>query len=179
VKTWAVVSSLVAPVAMIGGWTLAAALQPNFDSLRQTISELAGYGARDRWVMTCGLVLLGVCHVVTAAGLTGIRPLGRLLLALGGVAIGVVAALPVPAHGPSTAHGVFAYLGFAALALWPLAGTQGASALSSVATVVLLGLLLVALLHVGGPAYVGLVERLLAGAESLCPAVFVLSTRNR
>src|SRR5258708_15948435 len=123
---------------MIGGWTVAAALQPDFDSIRQTISELAGYGARDRWVMTCGLVVLVVCHVVTATGLTGVRPLGRLLLALGGVATVVVSALPVPVHGPSTAHGVFAYLGFTALALWPLAGSRGASALSSVATVVLL-----------------------------------------
>jgi hypothetical protein len=38
VKRRVVVSSLVARLAMIGGWTLAAALQPRFDSIRQTIS---------------------------------------------------------------------------------------------------------------------------------------------
>jgi hypothetical membrane protein len=179
VKRWVLVSSSVAPVAMIGGWTLAAALQPQFDSVRQTISALAGYGARDRWVMTAGLVLLGVCHVVTASGLTGARPVGRLLLALGGAATAVVAAFPLPAQGTSTAHAAFAVVAFLALALWPIAAARHHPALPAFATVVMLGLLIAVGLQLGGPAYVGLVERLLAGVESLWPLVFVLTARRR
>lgn len=172
------VSSSVAPVAMIGGWTLAAALQPQFDSVRQTISALAGYGARDRWVMTAGLVLLGVCHVVTASGLTGARPAGRLLLAFGGAATVVVAAFPLPAQGTSTAHAAFAVVAFLALALWPIAARRQQT-LSAVATVIMLGLLIAFGLQLGGPAYVGLLERLLAGVESLWPLVFVVTARRR
>jgi hypothetical membrane protein len=179
VKRWVVVSSSVAPVAMIGGWTLAAALQPEFDSVRQTISALAGYGARDRWVMTAGLVLLGVCHVVTASGLIGARPAGRLLLALGGAATVVVAAFPLPTLGTSTPHASFAVVAFLALALWPIAAARRHAAVSIAATVVMLALLIAFGLQLGGLAYVGLLERLLAGVESLWPLVFVLAARRR
>ncbi|HEY3751971.1 MAG TPA: hypothetical protein VGL80_22540 [Pseudonocardiaceae bacterium] len=46
------VSSVVAPVAMIGGWVLAASLQPpGYSAVRDTISALAAEGAR--WVEYC------------------------------------------------------------------------------------------------------------------------------
>jgi len=58
------------PVLMIGGWTVAAALQPgSFDQVTGTISALAGYAATDRWVMTLALAGVGICHVVTALAL--------------------------------------------------------------------------------------------------------------
>ena len=70
VRRWALASALLAPFAVIGGWTLAATRQPRgYSSVRDTISALAGHAATDRWIMTTGLVLLGLCHLVTAAGL--------------------------------------------------------------------------------------------------------------
>ena len=70
VPWWGVVSASLAPVFLIGGWTLAASLQPaGYSAVRDTIRALAGLGARDRWVMTAGLVGLGVCHVVTSLAL--------------------------------------------------------------------------------------------------------------
>ncbi|MFF5226922.1 DUF998 domain-containing protein [Dactylosporangium sp. NPDC000521] len=68
VRWSAVVSSATAPVLLIGGWSVAAALQPRFDPLRDTISALAGLGAAHRWVMTVALLGVGACHVVTALG---------------------------------------------------------------------------------------------------------------
>lgn len=45
-----VVSSAASPVLLIGGWTLAAALQPpSFNPVTDTVSALAAIGATDRW----------------------------------------------------------------------------------------------------------------------------------
>ncbi len=183
VRGWAVASSILAPVAMIGGWQLAATRQPaTYHAVRDTISALAGLGARDRWLMTLGFVVLGCCHLVTAAGLTVARPAGRALLGIGGVAVLLVAAFPVPVQGPSTAHSVVAGIAFVALSVWSLAaypagGPVGALRLPVllVVTVVLLGLLLVFVLELLGGQRIGLAERLLAGAQALWPAVLAVS----
>ncbi|MGB5017831.1 MAG: DUF998 domain-containing protein, partial [Candidatus Nanopelagicales bacterium] len=78
--TRSLVSATLAPVLLIGGWTLAARLQPaGFDSSTDTISALAGLGATDRWVMTTALLGLGACHATTASGLKAAAPAGRVL----------------------------------------------------------------------------------------------------
>jgi hypothetical membrane protein len=187
VPWWAVVSSLLAPVALIGGWQWAAALQPvGYDPVRDTISALAAHGAHDRWVMTTGLAVLGVCHLVTGAGLRVARPVGRSLLAVGGVGTVLVAALPQPAHGSSLGHTLAATVAFLALACWPLAASTsgGVSAVprlpvSAAVTTVLLVLLVVFFVQLHGGGHSGLAERLLAGAQSLWPAAVVVRARLR
>src|SRR5687768_3435009 len=105
VRWWAVLSAGLAPVCLVGGWTLAARRQPDgYDAVRDTISALAGRGATDPWVMTAGLAGLGACHVVTALGLRPAATPGRVLLAAGGAATLAVAAFPVPRTGTSQAH---------------------------------------------------------------------------
>jgi hypothetical protein len=90
-------SAALAPVFLIGGWTVAAGRQPTgYSPARETTSALAGLGATDRWVMTIGLAALGICHLVTALGLRPAAGTGRLLLATGGVATVLVAVFPVP-----------------------------------------------------------------------------------
>jgi hypothetical protein len=117
---WALLSSAAAPVALIGGWTLAAQRQPDgYDSTVATISSLAASGAADRWVMTAALLAVGVCHAVTALGLSRAAPAGRVALGLGGVATMLVAALPLPAVGAAPAHAAAAGVAFVALAVWP------------------------------------------------------------
>lgn len=81
------VSAAAAPVALIGGWTLAQARQSGgFSGVGDTISALAAEGADDPWILTAGLFVLGACHLATAAGLNEAAPAGRILLALGGAA---------------------------------------------------------------------------------------------
>jgi hypothetical membrane protein len=178
----------VAPVFLIGGWTLGAALQPaGYDSVRDTISALAGLGAVDRWVMTTGLAVLGICHLVTALGLRPAAAVGRLCLAAGGVATVLVAVFPVPRFGTSDIHRVVAGVGFATLTLWPaLASRRGRPMpwglrplVSIVATTALLGLLawFVVELSANG-ARIGLTERLVAGSQALWPLVVVLTARR-
>ena len=119
VPSWAVASAVAAPLAMIGGWTVAAALEDGFDATRETISALAAAPTGAPWVMTAGLAVTGVAHVVTASGLRPVPRAGRVLLALGGLGTAAVAALPVDRFGP--AHGLAAGIAFGALALWPAA----------------------------------------------------------
>lgn len=182
-RGWAVASAVLAPVGMIGGWSLAAALHPGFDPVRETISELATAAVAHPGVMTAGLLLTGAAHLVTASGLRGVPLPGRLLLALGGAATAAVGLLPVDLA--PTAHAVAAGTGFGALALWPLAATRRRSAgvlrpaVTATTTGVLLALLawFVVELSGGGDA-VGLSERAVAGAQSVVPLLLVLALRR-
>lgn len=172
VHRWTLVSAGVAPVALIGGWTWAASVQPRgYDPLRDTISALAAQGASDRWIMTIGLALLGACHLVTAAGLTDAGLVSRALLAVGGAATIGVAALPQPSSG----HVPAATLGFIALALWPAACQLPWRRSARGAAVLLLALLGWLVFELQGGGLVGLSERVVACAEALCPLAFALA----
>ena len=186
VPWWARVSSLLAPVLLIGGWTLAAALQPGgFDSVTRTISELAALDAHQRWVMTVGIGGTGVCHLVTAAGLRPAARTGRVLLALGGAASVLVALFPLPAGGgTSSAHRVVAFLAFVLLTVWaPFSGVDRADApwglrrrVALVAGAVLGAVTLwFFVVVVSDGSDVGLAERCAAGAQAVWPAVVVAS----
>ena len=183
VPRWALVSAIAAPVAMIGGWTLAAARQPSFDPAQETISALAASTATDPWIMTAGLAITGVAHMVTATGLTPVPGRARVLHAVGGAATLAVALLPVDTA--PQAHGIAAGIGFGALALWPaLAARRGATgilrpAVTVGASAVLVGLLVcfvVELQHDGDA--VGLSERAVAGAQALWPLAVVVALRR-
>ena len=92
----AMLSATVGVLALVGGWTWAAAVQPGgFDGGNESISALAGPGTPHRWIMTTALVLTGLAHLVTAWALVPGRRTGRILLAAGGVATLAVAALPL------------------------------------------------------------------------------------
>ncbi|HEY0215488.1 MAG TPA: DUF998 domain-containing protein [Cellulomonas sp.] len=199
---WAVLTSVTAPVAMIGGWTLAGAVQGGFDPVRRTISDLAATTAVHPGIMTTGLLLTGAAHVGTALGLRAAAVPGRLLLALGGLGTAAVAVLP--SDRVPSAHGVAAAVAFGSLALWPAAasrsrrGDRGAApgpgsparapavlgrAAGVAASVVLTGLLVWFVLELQGAApdqgaTTGLAERAVAGAQSLWPCVVVLALRR-
>jgi hypothetical protein len=185
-----VLSSAAAPVLLIGGWTVAAALQPgSFDPVTGTISALAAHGATDRWVMTLALAGLGACHITTGLALRPAARPGRLLLMAGGAATIAVAANPLPAGGGgSLPHGLAAGVGFAALAIWPSGGWRRRRSVPASlrpaacagASIVLLGLLgwFADEIWTGGPQ-IGLSERMVAGAEALWPLAVVLIARWR
>lgn len=176
------ISAAAAPVALIGGWTLAAARQPGrFDPLTRTISALAAHGAADRWIMTSALGALGTCHLVTASGLRAARPAGRLTLAVGGVATVLVAAFPQSVEGDSAAHTATAAAAFAALTVWPalamrsdgVGGPVLSRRISVAATAVLAAALAWFATELDDGDLLGLSERVLAAAQALWPLVVV------
>lgn len=187
---WGVVSSTAAPVLLVGGWTVAAGLQPrSFNAVTGTISALAAEGAADRWVMTLAFLVVGACDVMTGLALRPAASPGRLILMTGGVAGMLVAASPEPAGGGgSVPHTFWATVGFLALAAWPAGARRRGpsvpwglrSAVSISAAGVLLSLLVwfgVELISGGGQ--VGLAERVLGGAQAVWPLTVVLSCRSQ
>lgn len=188
---WALLSSAAAPVLLIGGWTLAAHRQrAPFDATRQTISALAGASADDRWIMTVALFGVGVCHVVTAAGLDRCAVAGRAVLAAGGVTTALTAALPLPAAGPAPGHAAAATAAFVTLAVWPALAVRpgdGSSrrgrpgvrpAVAFAATGVLCALVVWTAVSLRTGDRAGLAERVTAGAVSGWPLVMALRTRR-
>lgn len=168
----------MAPVALIGGWTVAAALQRGgFDQVTGTISALAARDADHREVMTAALAALGVCHLTTAAALRSAGLPARLLYGIGGAATVLVAAFPLPADdGHSAAHTAAAAVAFGTLAAWPALVRRPAD---RVAAGVLLGLVgWFAVELIGGGAQVGLSERVAAGAQAIWPLIAVLRSRT-
>lgn len=203
VPWWGLVSAAAAPVLLVGGYMVAAAVVPGgFDSVSGTISALAARDAAHREVMTVALLGLGGCHLVTSLALHSARSLGRWTLALGGLATVGVATAPLPAGGgSSTVHGVTATAAFALLSVWPALArrrtrrrlpynhgnvgrtTADAGLLAGsapwVATVGLLGLVgWFAVELVADTGRVGLAERVVATAQALWPLAVVVSARR-
>lgn len=174
-RRWVWVSSVLAPLMLIGGWTLAQSRQPRgYDPARDTISALAAHGAADSWIMTAGLAGLGVSHLVTAAGFWAPGRLARAVLAVGGSATVVVAGSPQP----SAAHLPAAAIGFLALALWPAFAPPSSLRWGRWMTLALLALLAWFVVALFAGRLVGLSERALAGAEALTPIVIVVTSRR-
>lgn len=124
--------------------------------------------------MTLGLAVLGVCHLMTAAGLTDAGRVSRALLAIGGAATIGVAALPQPSAG----HGPAATVAFLALVVWPAASRLPWRWSARAATLALTVLLFWFAFELHGGELLGLSERVLAGAEALCPLAFAVACRQ-
>jgi hypothetical membrane protein len=186
VPWWGVASSIASPVCLIGGWTIAARLQPeSFNPVADTVSALAAAGATDRWFMTLVFLVVGACDAVTGLALRPAAPAGRLILITGGVA-GILLAGNPEHIGGSVSHAVWAGIGIAALAAWPAGawrrgpstpwGLRPAACFGAVAVQILLLAWFVAEL-VTGARQVGLAERVLGAAQAAWPLVVTLSCR--
>ena len=175
-RSWVPVSAALAPLALIGGWTVAASRQPRaYDPVTDTISALAAGDATDPWVMTLALAAVGGAHVATAVGLTEAGLPARAVLGAGGVATGLVAVFAQPSAG----HFPAAAVSFVTLAGWPaLSGlpTRRGGRLAAAGLLALVGWLGVELAR---DQWVGLVERVAAGAQALWPLVVVVALTSR
>jgi hypothetical membrane protein len=182
-RTWTVFSAALAPLFLIAGFMLGAAQQVGFDACEQTISALAAVGAHGRWIMTSGLIGLGLCHLLSALGLRAAHWPGRLTLAAGGLCTLLVAAFPLTPDRTDRAHVVLASAAFVCLAVWPLfAITRKAGAPfalrplgASLASALLMSLLAWLGWALQQGSYVGLAERVAAAAEALWPLLVVLN----
>jgi hypothetical membrane protein len=184
---WGVVSSTASPVVLIGGWTVAARLQPSsFSPMADTVSALGAIGATDRWVMNVVFLVVGVGYIVTALSLRLAALAGRLILIAGAIAGMLIAVNPEHPGYTSIPHFVCAALGFAGLAGWPLAAwrrgpsapwalRRAACCWAVAAQLALLGWFVVELVNAGGQ--VGLAERLVGAAQALWLLAVVVSCR--
>jgi Protein of unknown function (DUF998) len=185
VPWWGTAAAVIAPCALISGWSFAAGLQPgSFDSVSRSISSLAAYGTTDRWVMTVFLIVVAGANAITGLGLRPAARNGRILLVAGGVFGLLVAASPQPAAGSSLRHVVVAGLSCAAMTAWPLAGLRrepwapfglrpGPAIWATGVVSVILGWFCFEV--VTGGDMIGLAERTLTGAQTVWPLFVVLT----
>ena len=185
VPWWGVVSSAAAPVLMVGGWTVAASLQPRFDPVADTVSALAAPGATDRWVMTLTFVAVGVCYILTALAMRPAGTAGRLILITGAVAGMLVAANPERAGDAYPwGHIIWASIGLAGVTGWPAGAWRRGTAVpwglrpavAAAAVVVLLALVMwFGAELITGSGQAGLAERAAGIAQACWPLAVVLS----
>jgi hypothetical membrane protein len=184
---WAVVSTILAPLTMVGAWLVAEALQPpSYSPLRSSISGLAMIGATDRWIVTGALFLVGACYLVTAACLPGLRRSARIVLLTAGVSSIGIAASPQPVHGTNPQHLVWTALGAVAIAVWPAFAADRAPSRplilrprgAAAVTVVSLALLTWLIAETQGGSALGLAERLVTGLQITWPFVVLLALRS-
>ncbi|MDX6353134.1 MAG: hypothetical protein QOF98_37 [Streptomyces sp.] len=186
VAWWALLSSGIAPVVLVGGWTVAEVLQgPDYNPVTQTISVLAAGAPRVYWVLTAMLVSVGSCYLLTAWGLHAAHLAGRLSLGGGGLSAILLAIFPAPATGGSLPHGSVVTVGFTLLALWPVLATRrrataatpwGLRPAPSIAVSALMwlgALWFVIELQIHGSA--GVAERVVTSLQSLWPVIVVIS----
>ena len=184
---WAVVSTALAPLAMISAWLVAETLQPpSYSPLGSSISGLASLGAADRWIVTSALFVVGACYLVTAACLPGLRRPARMVLLITGLSGIGIAASPQPVHGTNPQHLVWTALGAVALAVWPAFTARRTArpplilrprAVAAV-TVVSLALLTWLVVETQGGSALGLAERLVTGLQMTWPFVVILALRG-
>jgi hypothetical protein len=134
--------------------------------------------------MTAALLAVGLCDLVTGAGLRPARWAGRVALMGGGIATMLVAAFPQPVRGNGVDHTIAATLAFITLAFWPVLAVRrraGVPVLSFAfavsATVVTLGFLTWFTLEIHG-SHRGLAERGAALAEVVWPLVVAVGARH-
>jgi hypothetical membrane protein len=184
VPWWGVISSVVAPLILITGWTVAADLQPHpFDAVQRSISALGAEGMPYRWVITIALVGVGICHATTGLALRPAAEPGRILLIAGGISSMLIGLNPQGAHGGSLPHEAFSLIGVVVMTFWPLAairkdlgapfGLRPAAAYATTAvTLVVLAWFTIELFN--GPQ-LGLAERAVTVDQSIWPLIVVLS----
>jgi len=184
VPWWGVASSVLAPVILVSGWTVAADLQPHpFDAVRRSISALGAEGMPYQWVIAVTLVGVGVCHVATGLALRPAAEPGRILLVIGGVSGMLIGLNPQGAHSGSLPHEAFSLIGVVVMTIWPMAAIRRdpdvpfglrpvAAYATTTVTLVFLAWFTIELFN---GAQLGLAERTVTADQSFWPLLVVLS----
>jgi hypothetical membrane protein len=183
----AMVSAALAPLAMLGAWLVAEALQPpSYSPLRSSISGLAAIGATDRWIVTSALVVVGGCYFVTACCLPQQRAPSRLVLAIAGLSGIGIAVSPQPAAGTNPQHLVWTSLGAVAITIWPaftasraaspppVLSARGAATVTAVFLVLLVWLIA----ETQHGTALGLTERLVTGVQMAWAFIVAVALRR-
>lgn len=180
VPPWAIVSAGLTPILLTAGWLVAGALQPaSYNPVRDTVSVMAGLAGTDRWVMTGALLLVGGCHLVTAAGLGALRASARVLLIFAGLSSIGIAMSPEPIIGSTPQHLAWTSFGAVIITVWPAFAARPGSPQpliltrrgSAVVTAVFLGLLCWLVIETQGGSDLGTAERLTSSVQTTWPFV--------
>jgi hypothetical membrane protein len=115
------IGGIVGPVAFVSAWVLGGLFTDGYSPIDEAISELAASGADTQLLMTAGLVIFGIGVAGYAVALRRALPGDAWIAALVcAVATLGVAATPLRFFDSDVAHGVFALVGYVAIASIPI-----------------------------------------------------------
>jgi hypothetical membrane protein len=112
--------AIIGPIQSVLGWTIAGALWPGYDPVRQTISDLAANESPVQWIMSAFFVLGGVLTLIVSIEAKTLAMPGRVALFLAAIATFGLTIFPTPLIGYSLWHRIFAITSFVLSAAWPL-----------------------------------------------------------
>lgn len=166
------IAGVVGPSAFVAAWAVAGARRSGYSPVDDAISRLAEVGSSSRPLMTAGFVTFGVAMPVFAVGARrSLGPAATTALVVAGLTTIGVAATPL-GPGSDTAHGVFAGVGYVAMAAAPvLADGRRGALVSAVAAASLVATTI-------GPAH-GLFQRLGLGVVDAWIVVTALRQREK
>ena len=182
------VLAVLGPVQSVVGWSLSAALWPGYDSITQTISELASPESPVRYLQSSFFLLGALIDIVVAWKFTVLAKPARVLIFLGGLATIGLTIFPTPLVGVSEPHRVFATLSFVIFSVWPVFGMRFTREwppivrpLASIVATLALGAIAIGFLSVWTNPEIhtaGLWERVVTTSQAVYPAlVIILSWR--
>jgi hypothetical membrane protein len=116
----AFIAAIIGPIQSVSGWLIAGTLWPEYDPIRQTISDLAATESPVNGVMSSFFILGGTLTIIAGIfGRTFAMP-GRIVLVVAGLCTYGLTIFPTPLVGYSIPHRIFAISSFALSAGWPL-----------------------------------------------------------
>lgn len=116
----AFVAALIGPIQSAAGWLIAGALWPEYDPVRQTISDLAAPESPVHVIMSSFFVLGGTLTIIAGVFARTFSMPGRVALVLAGLCTYGLTIFPTPLVGYSIPHRIFAISSFVLSAGWPL-----------------------------------------------------------
>ncbi|MFM6962817.1 MAG: DUF998 domain-containing protein [Micrococcales bacterium] len=181
----AVIAAWIGPIQSAAGWIIAASLWPGYDTVKQTISELASPESPVRGVMSSFFVFGGLLTLIAGLYARTFSLAGRIALVVSALCTFGLTIFPTPLVGHSTPHLVFAITSFVLSAGWPLLAMRSrANAPTilkpkwSISIALIQGALAIIFLIVWADpnaTNIGVWERIVTVSQALCVSVYVLA----
>lgn len=111
---------IIASLQLATVWTISSYFFPGYDSVSQSLSELAADDSPVRWVVRGSLIVQAGIILLLASYAKLIAPTGRIFLTLAAIFLILSALVPSPSQTVfSVTHRMFSFLAFAFSCLWP------------------------------------------------------------
>jgi hypothetical membrane protein len=182
----AAVAAIIGPIQSIAGWTISGLLRgDNYDPIRQPISDLAALDSSTFWLQSSFFLLGATLWIVASFSAKAFSWPGRLALLISGLATVGLTVFATPSQTSSSElHRFFAIVQFVLMTAFPLLAMRfdrryhwlirPVAAVSATVILTAIALWFLAVWVDPNATNVGLVERIIAVAQTFYLSVIVL-----
>lgn len=182
----AYLAAIIGPIQSIAGWTISGLLRGNdYDPIRQPISDLAALDSSTFWLQSSFFILGASLWIVASFSAKAFSIPGRVALFISGIATMGLTIFPTPTQITSSAvHRFFAILQFVLMTAFPLLAMRfdkryhwlirPPAAITATAILTAIAIWFLAVWINPDATNVGLVERVIAVAQTLYLSAIVL-----